>query len=101
MGYSTTLYAVDLDALRSAVGSRDARLLKRLRPAKKSAKGGKKDPMQGPRVKLTRKGEIILNGLPSSFDELKAELNRPKWKGTYSLEPATVTATARPTPSTM
>jgi hypothetical protein len=81
MGYATTLYAVNLDALRAAVGSGDARLLRRLRPAKKSAK--KRDPMQGPRVKLTRKGEIILNGQPVSFDGLKAELNRRKWKGTY------------------
>src|SRR5262249_51779696 len=56
---------------------------RRLRPARKSRKG--KDPMQGPRVKLTSKGEILLNSQPVSFDELKAELNRPKWKGTYLL----------------
>lgn len=81
MGYSTTLYAVDLDAIRTAVGSGDVRLLRRLRPAKK--KKGEKDSSQGPRVKLTRKGEVILNGQPVSFNELKAELNRRKWKGTY------------------
>ena len=39
--------------------------------------------MQGPRVKVTRKSEIILNGRPVTFDELRTELNRPKWKGTY------------------
>ncbi len=80
MGYATVLYAVDLDALKVAVGSGNARLLKRLRPA---PRGRKKDPMQGPRVKLTRRGEILLNRRPVSFAELKAELNRPKWKGTY------------------
>jgi hypothetical protein len=83
MGYATKLYAIDLDALMSAVGSRNARLLKRLRPAQKSLKGGQKDPMQGPRIKLTSKSEIILNGQPVSFDELRTELNRRKWKGTY------------------
>jgi hypothetical protein len=81
MGYSTSLYAVDLDALRAAIGSRDARLLKRLRPPKKKPR--KKDPMNGPRVKLTRNSQIILNRQPVSFAELKAELNRPKWRGTY------------------
>jgi hypothetical protein len=83
MAYATKLYAIDLDALTSAVGSRDARLLRRLRPAKKPLKGGKRDPMQGPRVKLTRKSEIVLNGRPVSFDELRTELNRRTWKGTY------------------
>jgi hypothetical protein len=83
MGYATKLYAIELDALRSAAGSRDARLLSRLRPAKKAPKGGKKDPMQGPRIKLTCKSEIILNGRTVSLDELRTELNRRKWKGTY------------------
>ena len=83
MGYATKLYAIDLEALRSAPGSGDARLLRRLRPVKKSLKGGKKDPMQGPRIKLTRKCDIILNGQPVSRDQLRAELNSRKWKGTY------------------
>src|SRR5262245_13991531 len=84
MGYSTTLYAVDLDALRAAVGSQNPQLLGRLRPARKSSKGGKKNPeTDGPRVQLTRQGEIILNGHPVTFEELRTELNRPKWKGTY------------------
>ncbi len=83
MGYSTNLYAVDLHALRAVVGSRDARLLKRLRPAKGAPKAGKKDPLQGPRVKLTRKGAIVLNGQAVTFDQLRTELNRRKWKGTY------------------
>jgi hypothetical protein len=83
MGYATKLYAIDLEALRSAVGSRDAQLLHRLRPAKKSLKGAKKDPMQGPRIKITRKSEIILNCQPVSLDQLRTELNRRKWKGTY------------------
>jgi hypothetical protein len=84
MGCSTTLYAVDLDTLRAAIGSRDADLLRRLRPTKKSSKAGKKDPERdGPRVKLTRQGEIILNGQPVTFEELSAALGRPEWKDTY------------------
>ena len=32
--------------------------------------------MQGPRIKLTRRSEIILNGRPVSFDEMSAELRK-------------------------
>jgi hypothetical protein len=82
MGYSTTLYAVDLDQLKSAVGSGDARLVRRLLPSRK-AKGRKKGPTYGPRVWLTRKKEILLNGRRVSWDQLVAELSRPKWKGSH------------------
>src|SRR5262245_51150830 len=80
MGYSTTLYAVDLKALRAAVGSGDARLRRRVLPADKE---GEKNPKLGPRVMLNRKGEILLNRRRVSFRELTAELRRPRWKGTY------------------
>ena len=38
MGYSTMLYAVDLDRLKAVVGSGDARLIRRLLPAGKKKK---------------------------------------------------------------
>lgn len=78
MGYSTALYAVDLDKLKAVVGSADAKLIRRLRPA---AKGSKKDPNFGPRVWYTRKKELLLDGQPVTWKELIAELSRPKWKG--------------------
>src|SRR5687767_5074785 len=80
MGYSTAIYAVDLDKLRVAFGSGDPRLLKRLLPPRK-AKGRQKDPNFGPRVWYTRKKALLLNGEPVSWKELIAELSRPKWKG--------------------
>jgi hypothetical protein len=82
MGYSTTLYAVDLDILKSAVGSGDARLIRRLLPAGK-AKGSKKGKKAVLRVLLNNRSEIYLNREPVSFDELIAELSRSKWKGGY------------------
>jgi len=80
LGYSTTLYAVDLQALRSAVGSRDPRLLRRVFPVNER---GKKNPTLGPRVMRNRKGEILLNRRRVSFPELIAELRRPEWRGTF------------------
>ncbi|HKB39051.1 MAG TPA: hypothetical protein VKD72_21605 [Gemmataceae bacterium] len=82
MGYSTALYAVDLDKLKAAVGSGDARLIRRLLPAGK-AKGGKKGKKAILRVLLNNQSELFLNREPVSFEGLMAELSRPKWKGSY------------------
>lgn len=78
MGYSTAIYAVDLDKLKAAVGSGDSRLIGRLLPPRK----GKRKPTEGPQVMLNRKGEISLNGRTVSFEELIAELRQPTWQGT-------------------
>jgi hypothetical protein len=86
MGYSTNLYVVDLDALAAAVGSKDAALLKRFsKEAGERAKKLKRED-QGPRIKLTRKSEIVLNGQHLSWDEFVREMHRPKWRGTYVYE---------------
>lgn len=51
MGYSTTLYGVNLDALKAAVGSNDAGLLERLRSAGtvNGDQAAEVDPTRGPR----------------------------------------------------
>ena len=65
MGYATTLYAVDLIALRAAVGSNDAGLVGG--PVRSPAPpAGGVDPTRGPRIKVTRDSQIILNGRPVS-----------------------------------
>jgi|SRR5262245_35673107 len=79
MGYSTVLYAVDLAELASSVGSGNERLIRRLLPAGK-AKGGHKRNKVILRVLLNNKSEVFLNGERVSFEELMAELTRPKWK---------------------
>jgi hypothetical protein len=75
MGYSTMIYAVDLDQLSAAVGSADAKLIRRLVP-------GRRKPVKNPRVYVNSGSNIFLNGQFVTFDELCAELSRPKWKGT-------------------
>jgi hypothetical protein len=85
VGYSTTLYAVDLNELSSAVGSGSATLLARVRSTIDPEDGatGTVDPTKGPRVKLTLSSEIYLNGERVTWDEFKVGLSDPKWKGTY------------------
>lgn len=79
MGYSTTLYAVDLEALRSAAGSNDQGLIQRALAAGGSLET---DPTQGPRVKVTRDSSIFLNGQLVTLDEFRAALRDPRWKDT-------------------
>lgn len=78
MGYATTLYAVDLEKLQAAIGSRDAGLIERA-----LATGGPAeiDPTQGPRIKVTRDSQIVLNGRPVSVEELRADLQEARWSG--------------------
>ena len=83
MGYSTSIYAVDLDKLKAAVGSGDARLLKRLLPRGKAGRGKRAGEVI--RILVNKKSEIYLNGRRVSFDELVAEVSRPKWKWSYAL----------------
>src|SRR5690349_10676408 len=77
MGYSTALYAVDLDKLKAAVGSGDAPLVKRLLPKKAAI-----DPGGGPRVMIGLDRKLFLNREPIEFDELIKRLRQRKWKGT-------------------
>lgn len=82
MGYSTALYAVDLDRLRAVVGSGDARLIRRLLPAgKKRSKKKVRDTSKGPWVYLKSNGEILVNGQILSYKEMITELRRREWKG--------------------
>lgn len=81
MGYSTTLYAVDLEKLRAAVGSNDADLAERVRAVGRDPAAGV-DPTQGPRIKVTQDSQIILNGKPVTLDEMKAGVRDPRWAGT-------------------
>lgn len=83
MGYATIIYAVDLDALRAAVGSRNAGLIQSAKAAASSEEDADEmDPTKGPRIKVTKDSELFLNGQPVSFDELIAALHNPVWKGT-------------------
>jgi hypothetical protein len=77
MGHSSAIVAVDLDKLKAAVGSRDAALVRKLRPKKAAP-----SPNDGPRVLVGPKGELYLNREPVTFDELQKRLRQRKWKGT-------------------
>lgn len=85
MGYSTMLYAVDIGELKSACGSKDTALLERVRSVVHERDGGGKrvDPTKGPRVRVTGKSEIYLNGKLVTPDEFKHALLSPEWAGTY------------------
>lgn len=88
MSYSTCLYSLDLNELQSAVGSKDRQLIERVRKveASRAQKSGmipaEADPSKCPRVRVTRDGEIILNGQSISWDKFEASIVRPKWKAT-------------------
>lgn len=82
MGYSTHLYSVDIDSLVSAIGSKDDGLLERVRAAEGGSSGERPvDPTKGPRVRLTYRSEIELDGTLKSLDEFKEMLLRPDWRG--------------------
>lgn len=57
--------------------------MKRFGIAKKKQAARAKHETRGPRVKVTKDSQIFLNGQPVSFDELKAAMARPEWKGTF------------------
>lgn len=83
MGYSTTLYAVDIGELKAAFGSRDAALLERVREAVSKWDGTPHvDPTKGPRVECNWKSELFLNGRQMGIDEFKEAMADLKWKGT-------------------
>lgn len=83
MGYSTVFYAVDLDAVRAAVGSNDAALADRVWRAWEADLGGRPpDPAAGPRVKIMLDGGLELNGTRVTLAELSVALKEPRWKGT-------------------
>jgi hypothetical protein len=83
-GYSTHLYAIDIDELKAAVGSKDDALLERVREAVRQRSGVERpvDPTKGPRVRVTAQSEIYLNGRLLTPDEFKEELLNPEWAGT-------------------
>lgn len=83
MGYSTSLYAVDIPALTAAVGSKDAALLDRVRAALAPGDGVRVDPTKGPRVKVGWDGEIEFNGARVAAADLRGRLREPAWAGTW------------------
>lgn len=86
MSYTTYLYAVDLGQLQSAVGSNEHKLIERVRNAEASLGNNliqiEEDPSKCPRVKVTRKSEIFLNGQPVSWREFQTAIVSPQWKNT-------------------
>jgi len=84
MGYSTSLYAVDVAELKAAVGSGDAGLLERVRAVVRQQEGREErvDPTKGPRALVTHRSEIYLDGKLVTPDEFKHALLDPKWAGT-------------------
>lgn len=83
MGYSATLYAVDLATLRAAVGSADPALFERVwADWSRELAGRPPDPSAGPRVRVTLDGSLVLNGRPVTLGELSAALREPRWRGT-------------------
>jgi hypothetical protein len=79
MGYSTTLYSVDLASIQAAVGSNDAALIER---ALATDGPPEVDPTQGPRIKVTRDSRIFLNGRLVTLDEMRAAFQDPRWADT-------------------
>jgi hypothetical protein len=83
MGYSTKLYAVDLQQLQSAVGSQDRTWIERVESFEK-AEGvaeAEVDPTKGPRVKVAKNSDIFLNGRLISWEDFQVAIVRPEWKG--------------------
>lgn len=82
MGYSTHLYSVDIGELIAAVDSKDDGLLERVRAAEGGSPGERPvDPTRGPRVRLTWRSEIEVDGTLKTLDEFKQMLPLPDWKG--------------------
>ncbi|CAN5604373.1 hypothetical protein BH10PLA2_BH10PLA2_22250 [soil metagenome] len=81
MGYATTLYAIDLDVLRGAVGSKDLALVERARAAVGETSAVVK-PENGPRIKITCDSQLLLNGQAVTLEELQAQVREPRWAGT-------------------
>ncbi|WP_254511638.1 DUF7691 family protein [Anatilimnocola floriformis] len=75
MSYSTFLYAVDIDKLRAAVGSKDPELLERLREA--NSPSDEEDPPPPPydyvadwQLRVTGEGEILFGGKATTIEKL-------------------------------
>lgn len=89
VSYATHLYSVDIAALKSAVGSKDEALLKKIRAA--AEKKGAAATMPSPRIRVSYRSEIELNGQPVTTEELKEFLKRPELTGqtiiTYQQNP--------------
>ena len=82
MGYSTQLYSVDIGELTAAVGSKDEGLLEWVRAEEGGTPGERPvDPTRGPRVRLTWRSEIEVDGTLKTLDEFKQMLLLPEWKG--------------------
>lgn len=83
MGYSTTIYAVDLNVLRSSIDSGNLELIDRLRKCEAPpASGNDVDPTKGPRIRLALNSDIFLNGNRVSWEEFTVAILDPKWHGT-------------------
>ncbi len=81
MGYSTTLYSVDIGELRAAFGSKDAALLERVREVLRN-RDVAKPQVDPPRIFCDAKSDLFLDGKAVTPEELKAALSDPKWNGT-------------------
>lgn len=79
MGYATTLFAVPLDRLREAIESKDQQLIDRLNSGKDETDWTK--PEVGPRIKLSKNGDIQFNGVLVTWDEFISRLGDPMWDG--------------------
>ena len=71
MGYSTTLYSVDLNKLRAACGSKDSAIVEAVLAADAERTGGKKpvDWTKGPFICVTWQSEL---GRPGSVASVSA-----------------------------
>src|SRR5687767_7447322 len=79
MGYGTAIYAVDIDRVRAAVGSKDAELLRRVLEKWREQVA---DTSEGPRIRISASSEISLDGRPIANEgELVEELLKPACTG--------------------
>ena len=75
---------MNLDRLRSACGSKDTGIVESVYSAEQGASGRQKpvDETKGPRILVTWKSDILLNGQPVTKEELKNALLDSRWTGT-------------------
>jgi hypothetical protein len=89
VGYSTNLYAVDLDALRAAVGSKDEKLLKKV-VRKCFGDIDERPPGRSIRIEVNADGGTLLNGQSANLAELNEAVEGLTGKGDkVSYRPAT------------
>ncbi len=78
MSSATTLIAVELSQLQAAVGSKDEALLQR---ALEQIGIARERPSYPLTLELLKDGGVLMNDLPITVEELKAELQKPERRG--------------------